>query len=165
MQQHFKSRLAKVTGLNKDSLMPTFPTDIDPSLHEACIFAVERCLCAFTNPSTSPPNHGYRCSQPLQKSTLIGTTRSIVEIAKPVTYQPAETQIRRNRYGMTGNPGIERLCKLGELQLSLISRTASSHGFCLRSYYQDIRSENLSIYPFSSPNIIAGRITPCDQSY
>lgn len=51
MQQHFQSRLAIVTG-QKEVSMPEFPKEIDPSLREACLFAVERCLCAFTNPST-----------------------------------------------------------------------------------------------------------------
>lgn len=31
-------------------LTPRAPEEIDESLHQACIFAVERCLCAFTNP-------------------------------------------------------------------------------------------------------------------
>lgn len=52
MQQCFQSRLAKVTGHDVQLSMPAVPVEIDSSLHQACLFAVERCLCAFTNPST-----------------------------------------------------------------------------------------------------------------
>ena len=50
MQQYFQFRLAQATGLTTPPFMPAVPETINASLHEACVFAVERCLCAFTNP-------------------------------------------------------------------------------------------------------------------
>ena len=52
MQKCFQFRLAKATGSDIEVVMPTAPLEIDALLHQACLFAVERCLCAFTNPST-----------------------------------------------------------------------------------------------------------------
>ena len=52
MQQYFQFRLAQATGLSIPPAMPAVPEAIDASLHQACLFAVERCLCAFTNPGT-----------------------------------------------------------------------------------------------------------------
>lgn len=51
MQQCFQSRLAQVTRCDIPPSMPATPIEIDSSLYHACLFAVERCLCAFTNPS------------------------------------------------------------------------------------------------------------------
>ena len=50
MRQYFQFRLAQATGLSSLPLMPAVPEAINAALHEACLFAVERCLCAFTNP-------------------------------------------------------------------------------------------------------------------
>lgn len=52
MQQYFQFRLSQATGLSRPTSSPTVPEEIDPTLHQACLFAVERCLCAFTNPGT-----------------------------------------------------------------------------------------------------------------
>ena len=52
MQQYFQFRLAQATGLGTPLSTPAVPKAIDTSLHHACLFAVERCLCAFTNPGT-----------------------------------------------------------------------------------------------------------------
>ena len=52
MQQYFQFRLAQATGLRTPPSMPAVPQAIDAALHQACLFAVERCLCAFTNPGT-----------------------------------------------------------------------------------------------------------------
>ena len=50
MQQSFQYRLAQATGVSTLPSVPAVPETIDASLHQACLFAVERCLCAFTNP-------------------------------------------------------------------------------------------------------------------
>ena len=50
MQQSFQYRLAQATGVSTLPSVPAVPQTIDASLHQACLFAVERCLCAFTNP-------------------------------------------------------------------------------------------------------------------
>ena len=52
MQEYFQFRLAQATGRSTLPSMPAVPEAISASLHQACLFAVERCLCAFTNPGT-----------------------------------------------------------------------------------------------------------------
>ena len=50
MQQYFQFRLSQATGHSTPTFRPAVPEEIDAPLYQACLFAVERCLCAFTNP-------------------------------------------------------------------------------------------------------------------
>ena len=52
MKEYFQFRLAQATSSSTTPLMPVVPEAMNASLHRACLFAVERCLCAFTNPGT-----------------------------------------------------------------------------------------------------------------